>query len=38
MITGGLEFSSLALSLLYWSWMEPVGKVSLRVGDWDFLA
>ena len=32
---GGAEFSLLALSLWYWSWMEPVGELSLRAGDWD---
>jgi len=36
-IAGGAEFSLLALSLWYWSWMEPVGEVPLVAGDWDFL-
>jgi len=37
MIAGGAEFSLSALSLWYWSWMEPVGELSLGAGDWDFL-
>jgi len=36
MVVGGAEFSLLALSLWYWSWMEPVGELSLGAGDWDF--
>jgi len=36
MIAGGAEFSLLALSLWYWSGMEPVGELSLGAGDWDF--
>jgi len=36
MIAGGAEFSLLALSLWYWSWMELVGELSLGVRDWDF--
>jgi len=36
MIAGGAEFSLLALSLWHWSWMEPVGELSLGAGDWDF--
>ena len=32
MIAGGAEFSLLALSLWYWSWMEPVGELSLGAG------
>ena len=37
MIAGRAEFSLLALSLWYWSWMEPVGELSLVARDWDFL-
>jgi len=33
MTAGGAEFSLLALSLWYSSWMEPVGELSLGVGD-----
>ena len=36
MIAGGAEFSLLALCLWSWSWMEPVGELSLGAGDWDF--
>jgi len=36
MIAGGAEFSLLALSLWYWSWMEPVGNLTLGAGDGDF--
>jgi len=36
-IAGGAEFSLLALSLWYWSRMEPVGELSLEAGDRDFL-
>jgi len=38
MIAGGAEFSLLPPSLWYWSWMEPVGELSLGTGEWDFLA
>jgi len=37
MIAGGADFSLFALSLWYWSWMEPLGELSLGAGDWDFL-
>jgi len=37
MIAGGAEFFLLALSLWYWSWMEPVGELSLGAGNWDLL-
>jgi len=36
MIAGAEEFCLLALSLWYWSWMEPVGELSLVAGDWNF--
>ena len=36
MIAAGAEFSLLALSLWNWSWMEPVGELSLGVEDWEF--
>ena len=36
-IAGGAEFSLLALSLWYWSWMEPVGELALGAGDWYLL-
>jgi len=38
MMAGGAEFSLFALSLRYWSYIEPVGELSLVAGDWDLLA